>query len=78
MAKTVDFKQVAYQTRYGIMAAVKLPTPEEFQNLNEDEKLALYRCIFETYHDVANFLSSSLDIDKLLARYCNDNQSSEL
>ena len=72
MAKNVDFKQVAYQTRYGIMAAVKLPTPEEFQNLNDDEKLALYHCIFDTYHDMASFLSSSLDIDSLLTRYCND------
>lgn len=72
MAKTVDFKQVAYQTRFGIMAAVKLPTPEEFQKLSDDEKLALYRCIFDNFHDVANFLSSSLDIDELLNKYCND------
>ena len=72
MAKTVDFKQVAYQARYGIMAAIKLPTPEEFQKLSDDEKLALYRCIFDTFHDMANFLSSSLDIDSLLTRYCND------
>lgn len=72
MAKTVDFKQVAYQTRYGIMAAVKLPTPVEFQKLNDDEKLALYNCIFETWHDTTNFLSSSLDIDDLLNKYGND------
>ena len=72
MAKTVDFKQVAYQTRFGIMAAVKLPTPDEFQQLKDDEKLALYDRIFDTWHDAANFLSSSLDIDSLLTRYCND------
>lgn len=72
MAKTVDFKQVAYQTRFGIMAAVKLPTPDEFQQLNDDEKLALYRCIFDTWHDMSNFLTSSLNIDDLLTRYCND------
>lgn len=72
MAKNVDFKKVAYQTRYGIMAAVKLPIPEEFQRLNDDEKLALYHCIFDTWHDMADFLSSSLSIDDLLNRYCND------
>lgn len=72
MAKNVDFKDVCYNTRFGIMASVKLPTPEAFQNLNDDEKLALYRLIFDTFHDVANFLSSSLDIDDLLTRYCND------
>lgn len=72
MAKNVDFKQVAYQTRFGIMAAVKLPTPDEFQQLKDDEKLALYRNIFDTWHDMASFLSSSLDIDSLLTRYCND------
>lgn len=72
MAKNVDFKQVAYQARFGIMAAIKLPTPDEFQQLNDDEKLALYRNIFDTWHDVASFLSSSLDIDDLLNRYCNN------
>lgn len=72
MAKSVDFKEVAYQTRFGIMAAVKLPTPENFQTLNDDEKLALYRCIFDTFHDVCDFLSSSLRIDDLQNRYCND------
>ena len=72
MAKNVDFKQVAYRARYEIMAAVKLPTPDEFQKLKDDEKLALYRCIFDTYHDVSDFLSSSLSIDDLLTRYCND------
>lgn len=72
MAKTVDFKQVAYQTRFGIMAAVKLPTPDEFQQLKDDEKLALYRCIFDTWHDMSDFLTSSLSIDDLLNRYCND------
>jgi hypothetical protein len=72
MAKTVDFKQVAYQTRFGIMAAVKLPTPDEFQKLSDDEKLALYRCIFDTWHDTSNFLTSSLSIDDLLNKYEND------
>lgn len=72
MAKNVDFKQVAYQTRFGIMAAVKLPTPDEFQRLNDDEKLALFRCIFDTWHDMSDFLTSSLSIDDLLTRYCND------
>lgn len=72
MAKNVDFKQVAYQARFGIMAAIKLPTPEEFQKLKDDEKLALYRNIFDTWHDMADFLTSSLSIDDLLKRYCND------
>ena len=72
MAKNVDFKQVAYQTRFGIMAAVKLPTPDEFQQLNDDEKLALYRCIFDTWYDMSAFLQFSLSIDDLLKRYCND------
>lgn len=72
MAKKVNFKEVAYQARYDIMAAIKLPTPEAFQDLNDDDKLALYRTIFSTYHDLANFLSSSLDIDDLLTRYSND------
>lgn len=72
MAKNVDFKQVAYQTRFGIMAAVKLPTPDEFQRLNDDEKLALYSCIFDTWHDMSDFLTSSLSIDDLLNKYGND------
>lgn len=72
MAKNVDFKQVAYQTRFGIMAAVKLPTPDEFEKLNDDEKLALYHCIFDNFHDVCNFLSSSLNIEDLLNKYGND------
>lgn len=72
MEKTVDFKQVAYQARYGIMPAVVLPTPDAFQKLNDDEKLDLYRRIFDTYHDMANFLTSSLDVDNLLTRYWND------
>lgn len=72
MAKTINFKDVAYQTRFGIMAAIKLPTPDEFQQLKDDEKLALYCCIFDTWHDTSNFLSSSLDIDNLLKRYCTD------
>lgn len=72
MAKTINFKEVAYKTRFGIMAAVKLPTPDEFQKLNDDEKLALYHRIFDTWHDTSNFLSSSLDIDDLLNKYGND------
>ena len=72
MAKNVDFKQVAYQTRFGIMAAIKLPTPDEFQQLKDDEKLALFRNIFDTWHDMSDFLTSSLSIDDLLKRYCND------
>lgn len=69
MAKTLDFKQVAYQTRFGIMAAVKLPTPEEFPQLKDDEKLVLYRNIFDTWHDISDFLTSSLSIDDLLNKY---------
>ena len=72
MAKNVDFKSVAYKTRFGIMAAVKLPNPEEFKQLKDDEKLALYRCIFDTWHDMSRYLTSSLSIDDLLNRYCND------
>lgn len=72
MAKTVDFKQVAYQTRFGIMAAVKLPTPDEFQKLTDEEKFSLYRCIFDNFHDVSDFLTSSLNIDDLLNKYGND------
>ena len=72
MSKNVDFKQVAYQARFGIMAAIKLPTPEEFQRLNDDEKLALYRNIFDTWHDMSDFLTSSLSIDDLLNKYGND------
>ena len=72
MSKNVDFKQVANQARFGIMAAIKLPTPEEFQKLNDDEKLALYRNIFDTWHDMSDFLTSSLNIDDLLNKYGND------
>ena len=72
MAKTVDFKDVAYQARFGMMGKVKLPTPEDFNNLNDDEKLALYRCIFDTWHDVSGFLTSSINIDDLLNKYGND------
>lgn len=72
MAKTVDFKQVAYQTRFGIMAAVKLPTPDEFQRLNDDEKVVLYRCVFDTWHDMSDYLTASLNIDNLLQKYGND------
>lgn len=72
MAKTVNFKQVAYQARFGMMGKVKLPIPEDFNNLKDDEKLALYRCIFDTWHDVSYFLSSSLDIDDLLNKYGDD------
>ena len=72
MAKTLDFKQVAYQTRFGIMAAVKLPTPEEFTQLKDDEKLVLYRNIFDTWHDMSDFLTSSLSIDDLLNKYGDD------
>lgn len=72
MAKTVNFKQVTLQTRFGIMAAVKLPTPDEFQRLKDDEKIALYRCIFDTWRDMSEFLTSSLNIDDLLQKYGND------
>ena len=72
MAKTLDFKQVAYQTRFGIMAAVKLPTPEAFLQLKDDEKLVLYRNIFDTWHDMSDFLTSSLSIDDLLNKYGDD------
>lgn len=72
MAKNVNFKQVALKARFGIMAAVNLPTPEEFQRLNDDEKIALYSCIFDTWHDMSLYLSSSLDIDDLLQKYGND------
>lgn len=70
--KKVNFKDVAYQTRFGIMASIELPTPEAFQNLNEDEKLALYRNVFNVFHDMSDFLTSSLDIDDLLTRYCDE------
>lgn len=72
MAKRVNFRVVAYQTRFEIMTAIKLPTPEDFQNLGDVEKVELYRGIFNMYQDVANFLSSNLDVDDLLARYCDD------
>lgn len=72
MAKNVNFKQVALQTQFGIMAKIKLPTPKNFQALNDDEKLALYRCIFDTWHDVSEYITSSLNIDDLLQKYGND------
>lgn len=72
MIKKVDFKDVAYQARFGIMAKVKLTNPEDFNNLNDDEKLALYSSIFHTWHDVAGFLTSSLNIDDLLNKYGDD------
>lgn len=72
MAKRVNFRVVAYQTRFEIMTAIKLPTPEVFQNLGDVEKVDLYREIFNMYHDVANFLASNLDVDDLIARYCED------
>ena len=72
MAKNVDFKDVAYQARFGMMGKVKLPIPEDFNNLNDDEKLALYRCLFDTWHDVSDFLTSSLNIDDLLNKYGDD------
>lgn len=72
MAKKVNFKEVASQARFDIMASIKLPTPEAFQDLNDEEKFALYRTIFDTYHDLADFLSASLNMDDLLTRYCND------
>lgn len=70
MAKTINFKKVAYQARFGIMASTKLPTPDAFQALNEDEKKAVYRDIFDTWHAVSSFLTSTLEIDDLLNRYC--------
>ena len=72
MAKKVNFKEVASQARFDIMASIKLPTPEAFQDLNDEDKFALYRTIFDTYHDLCDFLSASLNIDDLLTRYCND------
>lgn len=72
MEKTVDFKQVAYQARFNIMSAVQLPPPEVFKRLSDDEKYDLYKRIFETYHDLTNFLTSSLDIDDLQTRYWKD------
>lgn len=72
MAKEVNFKEVTYQARYDIMATIKLPTPEAYQDLNDEEKFALYRSIFDTFHDLADFLTASLNIDNLLKRYSND------
>ena len=72
MAKNVNFKDVAYQARFGMMTKVKLPTPEAFNNLNDDEKLALYSCIFDRWHDVSDFLYNFLTNDDLLNKYGDD------
>lgn len=70
MSKKINFKKVAFQARFSIMASIKLPTPDAFQALNEEEKKFVYRNIFNTWHAVSSFLSSTLEIDDLLNHYC--------
>lgn len=69
MAKPIDFKSVAYQARFGMLASIKMPTPDDFSKLSESEKQQLYSRIFDLHHDLCDFLTSSLSIDDLQDKY---------
>lgn len=75
MEKFIDFKQVAYVVRFTMLADLKLPTPQDFYKMTEGEKNSLYDDIFKNHHDICTFLSSHLDIDKLMSRYSEENQN---
>lgn len=75
MEKIIDFKKVANVVRYTMLADLKLPTPQEFYEMTEEEKNSLYDDIFTNHHDICTFLTAHLDIDKLISRYSEENQN---
>lgn len=75
MEKTIDFKQVAIVVRYTMLADLNLPTPQDFYEMTEEEKNSLYDDIFRNHHDICTFITSHLDIDKLMSRYSEENQN---
>ena len=75
MEKTIDFKQVAIVVRYTMLAGLNLPTPQDFYEMTEEEKNSLYDDIFTNHHDICTFITSHLDIDKLMSRYSEENQN---
>ena len=75
MEKTIDFKQMAIVVRYTMLADLNLPTPKVFYIMTEEEKNSLYDDIFTNHHDICTFITSHLDIDKLMSRYAEENQN---
>ena len=75
MEKFIDFKQVAKVVRYTMLADLNLPTPQVFYEMTNEEKNTLYDDIFTNHHDICTFLTSHLDIDKLMSRYSEENQN---
>ena len=75
MNKKIDFKQVAETVRFDLLGSIEMPTPCDFAILSAEEKISLYKRIFDLYHDVCCYLSSSLDIDELISKYSEENQN---
>lgn len=69
MAQKIDFKEITHIVRYGMLPRMKMVTPQKFNEMPLVDKLELYRSSFDIYHDICNYLSSALDIDKLNETY---------
>ena len=69
MKEKIDFRKVAYTVRFELMSSINMPTPSDYQMLSDEEQQRMYARIFDLHHDVCNYLSSYLDIDKLSNKY---------
>lgn len=84
MKEKIDFSEVANVVRFNMLGSINLPLTSEFERLDNEQKTQLYRRIYELYHDMCCYLSSSLYIDELNKRYVdsdshdsNENESTD-
>lgn len=84
MKEKIDFSEVAHVVRMNMLGSIELPLTSEFERLDNEQKTQLYRRIFDLYHDMCCYLSSSLYIDELNKRYVdsdsqvsNENESTD-
>lgn len=69
MKEKIDFRKVANKVRFDLLGSVLVPTPSDYEKLGDEEKARIYQYIFDMYHDVCCYLSSSLYLDELETKY---------
>lgn len=69
MPMKIDFREIAGIVRYDMLPRMKMVTPQKFDEMSPTDNLELYRNAFNVYHDVCQYLSSALSVERFNEEY---------